>query len=238
MKITLAPYAVIRTLAIVVAFLSITSVAFVVTSYYVDNVWFGKVTRLFNLDEETNFPTYYQSFSLLLCGILPAFIASAHQKTGRPFVVHWRILSAAFFFLSIDEFTQLHEGSMYPLHDLFNSRGMGFLASGYFYDSWVIPALICVIIFVLTFWKFLGHLPSTTRRLLVIAGAIYLGGAVGMEMIGGHYKDLHGSHNITYAMMTTVEETGEMIGILIYIHALLSYVSDELDGLQLSLGER
>ena len=47
------------------------------------------------------------------------------------------------------------------------------------------------------------------------------GGAIGVELIGGRYLELHGVENLTYAMITTVEESLEMAGVIIFIWALL-----------------
>jgi hypothetical protein len=52
-----------------------------------------------------------------------------------------------------------------------------------------------------------------------------VGGALGMELVGGKYVSLYGAQNLGFAMITTVEEVGEMLGIVIFIYALMSYIS-------------
>ena len=41
-----------------------------------------------------------------------------------------------------------------------------------------------------------------------------------MEMVGGYYVDV-GGVDITYKMLTTVEETLEIAGLIVFLHALL-----------------
>ena len=44
-----------------------------------------------------------------------------------------------------------------------------------------------------------------------------------MEMIGSYWTDLEGQQNLIYALMATLEEVMEMIGIIVFIYGLLSY---------------
>ena len=69
------------------------------------------------------------------------------------------------------------------------------------------------------------HLPAKTRFTFLAAAIIYLGGAIGFELIGGRYAELHGSHNLSYNMISTVEESLEMAGVIIFIRALLQYIA-------------
>jgi hypothetical protein len=64
-------------------------------------------------------------------------------------------------------------------------------------------------------------------RLFILAGTIYVGGALGMEMVNARYADLYGFKNLTYQLMTAVEEFLEMSGIAIFIYALMSYVATQ-----------
>jgi hypothetical protein len=51
-------------------------------------------------------------------------------------------------------------------------------------------------------------------------------GGIGCELIGGWFAELHGTANLTYATITTVEESLEMAGVIIFIWALLVYIAD------------
>ena len=173
---------------------------------------------LFNVDAELNIPAVFAGLVLLICSILLAIIAYGEKLAKRSYVNHWRALSIIFLFMSLDEVIMLHEKTIEPLRDKLDT-------SGFLYYAWVIPGAIFVVTLLLAFLGFLTALPAKTRRLILIAGTVYLGGAIGMELVGGYYAELNSQYNITYAIITTVEEFLEMLGLLIFIYALLSYIS-------------
>lgn len=55
---------------------------------------------------------------------------------------------------------------------------------------------------------------------MLIAAAFTIGGAIGLELIGGRYWALHGSDNLPYRMMQNVEESMEMSGLIILIYRI------------------
>ena len=57
----------------------------------------------------------------------------------------------------------------------------------------------------------------------MIAGAVYLAGAMGVELIEARLDELWGS--LPFSMMVVVEESLEMAGMIVLIHALLSYLA-------------
>jgi hypothetical protein len=69
----------------------------------------------------------------------------------------------------------------------------------------------------------------------VIAGTIYVVGAIGVEMLTGLYFESHGGGNPGYVALQTVEETLEMSGIVIFIFALADYLDHQFNGLRLVL---
>ncbi len=61
--------------------------------------------------------------------------------------------------------------------------------------------------------------------LFLLAGAIYAGGAVGVEhWTGADVNSLH------YNMWTTLEEGMEMAGVVVFIYALLDFMPGSGDG--------
>jgi len=87
----------------------------------------------------------------------------------------------------------------------------------------------------LAYLKFLLHLPRKTRDLFLLAGSIYVGGALGMEMVCGYYADAVGQRNLIYGLMASVEEILEMVGVIVFIYALLSYIGSYLENIDLRL---
>jgi len=75
-------------------------------------------------------------------------------------------------------------------------------------------------------------LPKKTLKFFIIAGVVFLTGAVGLELIGGRVEELYGipvektfdnSANVLFKFLYTCEEFLEMLGIIIFIYALTSY---------------
>lgn len=177
------------------------------------------LSGLFYLDYETNIPTMYSVLTLLSCSVILGLIARVKQVNFDPFVNYWSSLAVVFLFLSIDEFTTLHEKLIEPLRIALN-------ADGFFYFAWVIPGIAFIFAFLLVFTKFLYHLPSQTRRLFLLAGGLYIGGVLGVEMLAAYYSSsIGGEDNIIYAIIVTMEEGLEMLGIAVFIYSLLHYIS-------------
>jgi hypothetical protein len=62
------------------------------------------------------------------------------------------------------------------------------------------------------------------RRQFLIAGAIYVGGALGMELPLGWWTERAGSDNLVYALIDGVEETMELSGTTLFLLALVEYL--------------
>ncbi len=69
------------------------------------------------------------------------------------------------------------------------------------------------------YFKFWWRLPSRTRTLFLVSAAIYVGGAIGVEMLGGWYFAQY-FIDYTYSMLVLVEETMEIIGSSLFIYTL------------------
>jgi hypothetical protein len=58
----------------------------------------------------------------------------------------------------------------------------------------------------------------------MLAAFLYIGGALGMEMVGSYIAEWQGQQNLLYALVATTEEVIEMIGIIVFIYGLLYYL--------------
>ncbi|VVB92377.1 Uncharacterised protein [uncultured archaeon] len=161
-------------------------------------------------------PTWYESIALLVCAILLAVIAFAKKRGNDKYQFHWSVLSIFFLYLSIDEAAQIHE--------LFNVFLFSFSSYRIFHFPWVIIGIPIVIIFIITYMKFLINLPKNIRFLFILAGIFFVGGSLGMELVGGWYEFANGKENLIYAMISTIEESLEMIGTAFFVYAL-TYIS-------------
>ena len=181
---------------------------------------FGLV-RLFDIAQENNIPTWYQSIALFLCSIVLGLIAHSKRISDRRWFPYWRTLAIIFLFLSLDEVASVHELLVAPTQKVLHP-------SDFLFYGWVIPAATVVAILFANYWKFLQHLPQPTKRLIILAGALYVGGAVGCEMIGGYIDSHIGIQNLPYIVEVTCEETLEMVGALVFLYALLTYFSTQV----------
>ncbi len=217
MNLVVSPKRVTQILMSIVLFLTLENLAASFLFYYWGYPWLMSVQKIFGLTHERNIPTWYASSTLLLSAFFLALIAFAKKKEGARFVLHWTSMSFIFIYLSFDEAFVVHEKWTKPLRTYFNAGGL-------FHYAWVIPAIAFVLIFVLAYLRFLIHLPVSTRRLFLIAGALFIGGAIGLEMYSGYYESYYGRYNIPVAMIGAAEEFLEMLGIVVFIHALISYL--------------
>lgn len=174
-----------------------------------------KAVAFFSLSYEHNLPSWYSSMLLFACAIALGVRAVRASETRDTFRRHWWVLTGGFAYMSIDEAVELHEhlGGLFHFH-------------GVLYFGWVVPAALLVLVLLASYVRFLRHLPPRTRTRFVIAGVIYVGGAVGMELPLGWWTDRHGDGNFTYALIDWVEESLEMLGASMFLLALVAHITD------------
>ena len=174
------------------------------------------LTFLFDLDKEKNIPSAYSACSLVLCAVLLGYIARAKSTMWLP-SRHWWILAIIFVFLGVDEYVKIHERLTIPLRHALQ-------VSGVLYYAWIVPYGLLTLALCVSYGAFLWQLPKKTRWLFVSAGCIYVGGAVGMEMLSGRYFAAHRMQDQTYVVLATIEELLEMSGVILFIYTLLAYI--------------
>ncbi len=100
---------------------------------------------------------------------------------------------------------------------------------------WVIVGMIFVAWFIKRYAPFVRRLPSDSKKHFIIAACIYIGGALIMEMVGSHLAESQGQQYLPYALVATVEEILEMIGIVTFIYSLLYYLRDLANNIDLQI---
>jgi hypothetical protein len=191
----------------------------------------AKALSRFDLGMEPSIPAWYSSIALLCCAILLATIGLTHRKKNDQFSVHWLVLSLLFVLLSIDESVMFHEMLILPLREAFDTHGV-------FYFPWLIPGAAFVALVGACYLRFLKHLVPRTRWLFVTAAVIFVSGAIGMELIAGVVIEKHGVAATGHIISQFIEESLEMLGVIVFIFALLDYIQNQLgvQRLRLSLG--
>jgi hypothetical protein len=181
---------------------------------------------LFYVDLEASVPTWYSSIALLVAAALLAVHAIGRWQTNERFAWRWAALAVVFCGLSADEVAMLHE---YPIEPLRQALGL----SGYLYYGWVLLGALFAIGVAVFFWQPLRTLPLKTQAMLIAAAVIFLGGAVGVEMLSGEWADQHGEENLTYALIVTAEEFCEMLGVAVFITALVADLHQRFGSVEL-----
>jgi hypothetical protein len=222
--ICLAVKRIVGVLLLGICLLVLAGVALNVLKYTFDYRLPPRLDRLFDLDKETNISTWFSSMLLFSNAILLGLIATAMTTSRDRWRRHWVALAIVFVMLSLDEVAAIHEMTTRLLRNALD-------LSGLFYFAWVVPALILLLVFAMLFLRFLLALPRRTCWLFVLAGTVYISGAVGAEMIGRAYLSGGGSRNLVYSLIASSEEVLEMIGQVAFFCALADYVRSNFDRL-------
>jgi hypothetical protein len=180
---------------------------------------YDALSRL-DVDGEMTVPAWFSALDLFFCALL--MVAIAQREHGLRFVRYWWVLAAGFTILSLDEAVSLHEAV--------NDRIKSAFASAPAF-AWAIPGMLLAAAVGLCFVPFLRHLPRRYSRLFLLAGAVYVFAAGGLELIAGEIIDAHGgediessSNNFSYVAETTIEEFLEMASVAVFVFALLTYI--------------
>ncbi|MEM7593252.1 MAG: hypothetical protein AAF383_17355 [Cyanobacteria bacterium P01_A01_bin.83] len=226
-KVKVAPRKIVRYLVIGIIFFAVVSTGIQICKYVFDyrDDWM----KLFNLDRELNFPTWYSALMLGFCGLLLRIIAIGKKQQSDRYTSDWQLLSVIFGLMALDEILSIHEVLIIP--EISEALNLPW----FLHSMWVIPGVAFVVWFAKRYRKFVSHLPARSKRQFVLAAVIYIGGALIMEMIGSHFAEAIGQQHLIYALIATVEEVLEMAGIVIFIHGLLFYLSKWTPQLDLHL---
>src|SRR5690606_33587329 len=105
---------------------------------------------------------------------------------------------------------------------------LAFNTTGYLHFAWLLVGVPLVLIFALVYFRFMLHLPPPTRMFVVLAGGLYVGGAVFVEALSANQLALDGdTYTFPYLVLGTIEELGEMLGVIVYLYAMLAYLHRE-----------
>lgn len=228
-----------RVLPFLGAVLVLTVASFVTNLLWLEDVSLAQGLRLLLcVDQEMSIPTWWATATLAGLGVLTWIVGVSGRESPRAERMAWAALSLGFFFLSIDEFTMLHEriGSQVNLDGAFH------------HARWIVlwlPLGLMAGMFVL--WR----LWRTSRRTvmgLVLGAAVFLMGAVGVELVNTVNRrhaeqtikaellagdvepedvDRTGKRNLPYVAGTAIEEMLEMLGVVIWF-AVLFRARDEI----------
>ena len=165
-----------------------------------------------NMDRELNLPTLFSTLILLAAAVLLRRLSGV---PGNEASADWTLLSRIFGFLAVDEALQIHEILILP--------GLRHQVHPALASTWVIPYSLIALGLLWRLRHFLTSLANATSSRFLRAGAVYVMGAVGMEMVGSFAvrSGLIRLHSFWYGAITGVEESLELLGLILFLHALM-----------------
>ena len=216
--VTLSATRVGRALAACVIGIHVLNVPAVVFRYLWPSRAGEAYATFFGVSSEGRLPTFYSGVTLLGAAMLLGIIAAQARRGGDRFGRHWAGLAAIFVLMAADEMLVIHELSIGPMRRLFG------ITSGPLLFAWVIPALAFVAGVGAVYLRFVIALPARSRSLIVLAGLVYVGGALGLELASGLYVSARGQ-DLGYGVLSSIEEVAEMTGIAVLLYALVDYLA-------------
>ncbi len=181
-----------------------------VTIPFADAIWH----RLFNLDDEKSFGTWFSVVILSCGGVLS--LATATQVRDRAVAFGWGMVGVIMLAMSVEELVMMHEATSVRL-------AAALQATGYLRFAWVLVGGALAGVVLVMGWPLLARLPAEIRSQLLVAAALFLLGAIGVEMIGGNLYSIGMVGTPSYAIATAVEEALEILAVLVGIDALLRF---------------
>jgi len=250
MEFTISPKRTARILVLVVMFLTFVGVAAKVVRVFWGYGGILEAASLFDTGKEETIPTWYSSLALLLCSVLLATIAAAKKRECDRYARHWGALSVLFLLLSIDEVATIHETLGYEV-GAYLLGSMNITPTSFIYHVWVLPGAVFVLVVLLAYLRFLSHLPKKTRLLFLLAGALFVLGAIGVEMLEAQqlyffsyesgeakWRDLPVDVKVWSSVRQSLEEALEMLSIVVFIYAMLSYMSSLMKEVTVRIGTK
>ena len=182
---------------------------------------------LFYMDEENNVPTFFATLLLLIAAGCLLSTGAVRRGSGEGDARKWTVLGMVFLLLAVDEAASLHEMTIEPVRALLGHP------DGLLRFAWVVPGALFVAVMAIAYVPFLRALPRATARGMVLAGVLFVGGAIGLEIVEGVMMAKDGGPSLGLSMAVNVEETLEMLGVVLLIHTVLTYLAAQSEGVRL-----
>jgi len=173
--------------------------------------WHGHWAFLFDLDTEAGFGTWFSAAMLLLAGVLTLIHARRCRPANDPWDRWWSILGYGLVVLSVDEIVGLHEAA---------NSDVWFTA---YFGHWTILGFGVAALAGVALMPFVFRLPRRTLVLLLLAGVVYLAGAIGVEFATISYENADRLNTLAYNLWNALEEGLEMAGVILYLYGFLDY---------------
>ena len=214
-------------------------------------------TALFDVDVETNIPTFFNVMLFILGSICFYLVGRTEEKNKRG----WNIMSLVFLFLAMDEGSKIHEKLMLTTLRLMNDGDLGLGQNGWLFYAWIIPYGIAALALVAGLLPWLLKLDRKLMIGLFVSGGVYVFGAIFLEAWSGKVAEsilltaqpdsfydwlpcsVYKADNcftyadIRYVLLYSAEEFAEMTGLILCIGVLTKTLKDRNAKIQMGFGE-
>ena len=204
--------------AIVTVVIALGLLAYLFTKLTGHDSLFGFL-RLLDVGEERSIPTYVSVINLLLGSILIFIIYGYEKANNQSGAGYWLFLSILFLYLSVDESASIHENFRYVYRYLVRKEIISPILST---NEWLPFGVFFIFAVSIVLLPFVRKLPTDTRRYFLIAGCVFVTGAVGFEYLAALMREagIDESRPHTVRLVKLLEEGFEMYGVAIFNCAL------------------
>ncbi len=193
-------------------------------------VWQG-VRDTFDLDHERNVPSKFSALQLALASAMLVILFWKSRGSSSRDRGCWLALAAVFTYLTIDEYFSIHERLTPPVISWLGSTNVPVRA-------WVVPYSLLIAAFCAYFLRFWWRLPRDARWQMAVAASVYVGGGIGLELVGSWLSEVVGETSPLYLLEVVVEESMEMIGVALFIRTLATLIQVRVGSIEFQFGSR
>jgi hypothetical protein len=187
-----------------------------------------KLARAVYFNAEANLATFFNFLLIIGVTALLALNAARAYSEGDRWRHHWVGLIVLTLLMAFDEAAQVHE----RLNDVIR---MFVEFDGYLRFAWVIPGMTFVAAVAIVYLRFVLALPRRAAALTLLGGGMFVAGSLGVELIGAKLWSEEAADTVRYGLVTTLEESLEMLGLMIFAYALMLPLADSDGRLRLSV---
>ncbi len=176
---------------------------------------------MFRLSMEGNVPTVFSTLLLFTLACVLFLVGEGARERGEAGIWRWRALAVVAAALAFDEGGRIHE----ILDDETGWIDWLIEPSGALAWPWVIAYGGLTLIMSVIFLPFFLSFPTRYRVIFGAASALFVGGALGFEMLEA-LADEMGRSAFVYEALCSIEEVMEMSGVAIALVGLASYAEE------------
>ena len=175
------------------------------------------IATLLGVDGPGTLPTAYSLTVLSAAGLLSliaAFILGARRRDG---LLPWGAPALVALAFAFEEHLGLSNPATKIIPELLEGD------FGLVNEPWMLLWIPALAVAGIVSYRFIVALPLQLRGLIVIGILLYLGGAVGAEILGSLYRWIVVNGEFEYDVITSLEELAELLGIVVVAYVVLEY---------------